>query len=224
MQLVTQPAVRPVRTKIADLLADLEQSPSWLAEKAGVPRSTVSRILKGDRTPTPETLATLAPILGVSLEQLVADTDAAERVAEAASLIALSHYEDAVEKYIAAEREQNIANDKVRVLAEQLDREEQRRRDAERRLDATERERDDARRSAAQNDENARLYSRALASAVGEIARLKADIAELGTQFSSARRTGRVAAILAAAAAAASTATFFHVRGREAKSKSTKGE
>lgn len=50
-----------IRKRISELLETSGMSASALAEKAGVERSTVTRILKGERTPTPETLALLAP-------------------------------------------------------------------------------------------------------------------------------------------------------------------
>ena len=55
----------PVRERIASLLDKLGQTPGWLAEKAGVERSTVKRILDGQRNPTAETLVALAPVLVV---------------------------------------------------------------------------------------------------------------------------------------------------------------
>jgi ribosome-binding protein aMBF1 (putative translation factor) len=48
-------ALSPVRERIRHLLDQLGQSQAWLAEKMGIERSTVARILKGTRNPTPKT-------------------------------------------------------------------------------------------------------------------------------------------------------------------------
>jgi transcriptional regulator with XRE-family HTH domain len=57
----------PIRKRIQARLDELNQTPAWLAEKAGVPRSTITRILRGERNPTPETLHEIAPVLGVEV-------------------------------------------------------------------------------------------------------------------------------------------------------------
>ncbi len=213
--MAAQTEPRPIGSRIAELLEEIDQSASWLAERSRMPRSTVTRIINGERQPTPETLAQLAPVLGVSVEQLVAETDAAHRVDEAASLIARRHYRDAIEKLIEAEREANNAKENARAFIEKLEAEEVRRQKAEARLETAERQRDDALRAAEQNARDARRYSDALACALADIARLKSNIGELGTQLTGSRRTNRVAAILAGAAAVASTATYFWTQDRD---------
>ena len=205
----------PVGARIAELLESLGQTPAWLAERSGFEKSTISRILHGQRTPSTQTLAAIAPWLGVSLDQLVEGTEIAKRVTETAELVARSHYEGAVRQMIQFERAANIAEDHLRAEREIARLEAERRRDVEARLEVVEKERDEARRVASRHEEDARRYGRALEFSLADIARLKTEIVELGKAVSASRRTGRITTILAGAAAVASAATYLTMSSRD---------
>ena len=102
----------PIGERIEELLGTLDKTPSWLASTVGVPRSTVHRILKGQRQPTAQTLAEFAMALGMQLEHLVVGTDAAARVSEAANLVSRDLHEQVVSKMI--EFESQPTNDLTR--------------------------------------------------------------------------------------------------------------
>lgn len=199
----------PIGARIETLLTGLGQTPAWLAEKAGVQRSTVTRILNRERNPTPETLQDLAPVLGVSLDQLVVGTDAAERVREAQNLVSRAHYEEAVHQIIEFERKANNLMSRVRDLEEALKSEQARSQKAEGALASVELERDTARRTAQHHECDARRYREALERAVSDVARLQTQVGELGEAVGEGKRTGRIAAILAGVAAVASVATYL---------------
>ncbi|WP_437713014.1 helix-turn-helix domain-containing protein [Sorangium sp. So ce448] len=199
----------PIGHRIKFQLDGLGQSPAWLAEKAGVPRSTVHRILTGDRNPTPDTLQLLAPVLGVTLEQLVAGTDAAERVKEAQNLVSREHYDEAIRQLIEFERNATNLAARLRETEEALRGERDRRQRAEGKLESAERERDEACLAAKRNERDAQRYREALERAVADVARLQTQVRELGEAVGEGERTNRVAAILAGVAAVASLATYL---------------
>jgi hypothetical protein len=88
----------PIGERILGLLVQVGESAAWLAEKSGVERSTVSRAVKGERHPSLETLSAFAPVLGVTLDELVTGTTAAARVKDAQSLVSRDHYDAAVQQ------------------------------------------------------------------------------------------------------------------------------
>ena len=180
----------PIRDRIATLLAALGQKSGWLADKAGVERSTVTRILQNKRQPNAETLATLAPILGVTVEELVAGTDAADRVENARRLIDRRHYDDAVRQIIEAEQK---ITDLSRALHEVKDREEKehnRRKDVEKILKTTHAELEamkpkleDALCAATRREQDVQKYRSALGRALTDMATLKTNAEQLGEQM-----------------------------------------
>jgi transcriptional regulator with XRE-family HTH domain len=200
----------PIGRRILGLLGDLNQSAAWLAERVGVARSTITRILNGERNPTPDTLQEIAPVLGLSVAQLVAGTNAAGRVKESEELIPRSAYESAVHQVIEFERQANELRARVRDLTEELLGEKQQRRQLSQELDHCCEDRDRARREAERREHEARRYREALERAVTDVAQLRAQVSELGAAVEANRRTGRVGAILAGVAAAVSVASYLN--------------
>jgi transcriptional regulator with XRE-family HTH domain len=213
---MTERVLIPIRDRIRDLLTQLGQSQAWLAEKMGVERSTVTRILKGTRNPTPKTLQEMAPVRGVSLEQLVAGTDAEDRVQEAQNLVPRSALNDAIQKVIEYERKLNDMAARNRDIVEASNRDRDQARDAranqaelQRHLAFVTEERDQARREARHHEQDARRYREALGRAVADVAQLQGHVQELGTAMEAGNRTGKVTAILAGVAAVVSVANYI---------------
>lgn len=211
------PKIVPIGRRIQALLDDLNQTPAWLAEMVGVSRSTVTRILKGERNPTPETIQEIAPVLGLTVAQLANGTDAAERVKQAKDLVARSDYEEAIRHCLDYERTARDAGVQLRDTRAELEsqREAARRantevREAIERAARMEAERDEAIRSARHHEEDARRYQEALKKAVTDVARLHEQVRELGKAVDAGRKTGHIGAILAGVAAAVSVATYLN--------------
>jgi transcriptional regulator with XRE-family HTH domain len=209
-------AVVRIGERIQKLLAELDQSPAWLADKVGVSRSTITRILKSERNPTPETLHEIAPVLGVGVAQLVAGTNAAERVKEAADIVSRHDYEAAVRQVVEYERKANDLASRARELEERHDQERERARRLGHELEESQRscsvlvdERDRARRDAEHHEQDARRYRDGLEKAVADVVALRAQVRELGAAVEASRRTTRVSAILAGVAAAVSVASYL---------------
>ena len=199
----------PIGDRIGTLLDQIGQNPSWLADRAGVSRSTISRILKAQRNPTPETLKEIAPVLGVELGQLGAGTDAAERVTAAEQLVARADYEAAVKHVIEFERQAHDLRAQLRDLTEERDNVREREREAKRNLIAAEQARDEALREARRFEHDAFRYRSALEKAVADLAQLQAEVSRLGSAVEASRATGRVGAILAGVAAVVSVASYL---------------
>ena len=206
----------PIGARIAQLLQGLHKTGSWLAETAGLERSTVQRAIKGTRQPTVDTLAVIAPALGVTLAQLVAGTDAAARIKDAEELIPRRHYDAAVREVLTYEARANEAVRRARELEEVLGQERSRTRTARAEAEGLrgefgrlEAERNAALRTAAASEHDARRYREGLAQAVKDVAHLREQLRELGQAVEESRRTGRVTAILAGAAAVASVAQYL---------------
>lgn len=206
----------PIGARIEARLNELGKNPSWLADMVGVSRSTVTRILNGERNPTPDTLNELAPVLGVELAQLVAGTDAADRVREAQNLVSRRDYEDAVKQIIEFERQASTLKAQLRELTDRDRKSEERvgqlakeLNEARRVCSVRELERDQARTEAARFEHQANRYLEGLGQAVSDVAQLRAKVRELSEQVQAGHRTGRVGAILAGVAAAVSVASYL---------------
>lgn len=211
------PKVTPIGRKIQAVLDELDQTPAWLAEKVGVSRSTITRILKAERNPTPETIQEIAPVLGLTVAQLANGTDAAERVKEAKDLVARSDYEGAIRHCLEYERAARDAGVQLRDTRAELESQQiaTRRantaaREATERSAKMEAERDEAVRAARHHEEDARRYQDALKKAVIDVARLHEHVRELGKAVEASRKTGHIGAILAGVAAAVSVATYLN--------------
>ncbi|MCC6648108.1 MAG: helix-turn-helix transcriptional regulator [Polyangiaceae bacterium] len=216
------PNAQAVGHRIESLLAGLGQTAAWLAERAGVERSTVTRIVRGERHPTPETIALLAPVLGVTVEQLVAETDAADRVDAAKQLVSKAHYDEAVRQVIEYERRASDLGVRVRDLQADLNQEQSRRRDAVRVAEERDRDARAAERRAASCEHDAQRYRDALERAVSDVARLQTKVQQLSAAVDDGRRHGRVAATLAGVAAVASVASYLATDSTTPKSPRTR--
>lgn len=192
-------SIVPVRVRIQQLLDAAHKNPAWLAEKAGVPRSTISRVLRGDRIPTAETLQCVAPVLGVTLAELVHGTEVVDRVKDAQELVHRRDYEAAVQKMIEYERKANDLEVRLRYQ------EEQSRKDLGNALS----ERDQARRDALRNEVEARRYRQGFDRAIADVEKLREQVRELGATARNGVWTSRAAAIMASIAAAWSVANYF---------------
>jgi transcriptional regulator with XRE-family HTH domain len=198
------------------LLKDAGRNPAWLAEKAGVSRSTITRILNGDRFPSAETLVTVAPVFGMDLAQLVAETDAADLVDQAQQLVSRLDYEGAVRQVIEFERRSHDLSARLRDQEEACLRHIERKKELQKDFEACKQdlrdaraERDRARDEARRHEVEAGRYRAALARAVGDLARLHARVGEIQKEAQAGRTAGQVAALLAGVAAAVSVATYL---------------
>jgi transcriptional regulator with XRE-family HTH domain len=209
--------------RIQSVLDAMGKNPAWLAEMVGVSRSTITRILNCDRNPTPKTLHEIAPVLGFEVAQLVAGTDAADRVKEAQDIVSRHDYEQAVRQLIEYERKANDLGVRVGELTERAEEERQRTRKLNEQLAASERrlvaladEREAAVREARHHEEegkrhreDADRYRQGLEKAVADVVALRAQVRELGAAVEAGRTTARVGAILAGVAAAVSVASYL---------------
>lgn len=196
----------PIGERIAALLKERGEKPSWLADAAGVERSTVTRLVTGKRSnPLPHTLTLLAGALGMSVEQLVAGTDAASRVAEAASLVPRADFEHVRQTMLDYERRAMEAEDRARRAEEEATRERERR---IREQTAREHKLVELRTRAVRQEKEAERFKALYVQATTDNDELKAQIAELGQAIDDSRRTTRIASILAGTAATASVLTY----------------
>ncbi len=79
--------------RLQRLLAESGRSQAWLVDTAQLSSSVVSRLVRGDRLPTFEHVAAMAPPLGLTVDALVAGTDAAQKIAVASQYVTRDHYE-----------------------------------------------------------------------------------------------------------------------------------
>ena len=208
----------PFRSRLQELIGKLMPpgTQASLAERTGLERSTILRLLRGQRKPTLRTLQVLAPALGVTVLELVTGTDAAICVPTAVDVVAREAYEAAVRQIITfeaqathlgqrlREAEQQGANDreKARRLRDQLD-------VRESELTKTVIERDHALREAARHERDAIKYREGLERAVTDVASLQETVRELTAAVEAGRTVSRTGAILAGVAAVVSVASYL---------------
>lgn len=192
-------------------------SQTWLADRSGIDRSLISRILNQERIPTAETLQALAPALGLDVATLVDGTDAAGRLSAVADHVRRSDYEEAVGKVIEYETRIRDLEARCRSQEEMVSAEAAARRTAE---SATEKERAESerkgaklseldRRHEAQTKELAR-YKVALQRALADFSTLKTRVADLQGELGKASKSSKTSALLAGVAAVTGVATLAH--------------
>jgi transcriptional regulator with XRE-family HTH domain len=220
--------VLPFSSRLQELLT--RQGPvgtqAALADRSGIDRSLISRMVKGERLPTSETLQALAPALGVGVAELVAGTDAESRLAEVSDHVRRSDYEEAVGKVIEYEGRIRELEGRARAQDEQLHREHAARRTAEDLFEAQRAAREKAEatlaelqgRHESQEQELAR-YKDALTRALAEFSTLKSRVEALQAEVGRSKDSSKVSALLAGVAAITGVATLAHFLGDTPSSK-----
>jgi transcriptional regulator with XRE-family HTH domain len=216
----------PFGERLLDLLERVQppRTQAWLAAKSGIPASTISRMLKGDRNPTPDVIESLAPVLGVEPLLLVAGTDAESRFKDSGDWIRKGNYEAAVRKLVEYETRLNDADIQARTATDAHERECSRRADLERQLSQAHLDldrrrwdiedlRDQDRRLQDQGRQlrsDLRRYQEGLYRAVTEVASLRAGMSSLAEELSSTKKSSRASTILAGVAAFTGVVTVAH--------------
>lgn len=215
MDIQSPPPVQ-IGQRIDAQLKNLGHTASWLADRANIERSTVTRILRHERHPNARTLQSIAAVLEVTVAELVSGTDAENDVDEAPDVISRDYYTQAVREVIEYERKAADLTSRLRDTTAELKHERERRQTAEDKLTSAERERDEARDAASR-------YADALDLAITDITMLRTQVDALVVDAKENKWTSRFVAGLASIAAAASVATYLtRATEREKTSKAQK--
>lgn len=197
---------------------------AWVADRAGLDRSLLSRIIQGKRSPTPEVLQCLGPVLGVEIEELVQGTDAEDRLTDAKYSVQQENYEAAVRQIIEYEWRSRDLENRLHFAGDALKEEEKRRKLAEDQAkdahclkEQLQRELGEARAMILSQEQGMRSYRHGLTKAVAEIGALRSKLQELGTELASTSKSSRTATILSGVAALAGVVTVAHFLGAEGK-------
>ena len=197
--------------RLQECLEALQRTQVWLADEAGISTSVISRIMNGERSPTPAVIESLAPALGVEPLQLVFETDAESRYRASGELVRKEIYE-------AAARQ--VAEDQV--LIAELERRLQSLSDAHAELGRTHHELDRARRDVDElKTENKELkadvqrYRSGLSRAVAEYSTLQGQLKTLADELANTKKTSRASAILGAVGAFTGVITVAHFLSRD---------
>lgn len=210
--------------RLASLLKQLEpkRSQAWLAERTGLDRSLVSRLLRDERVPTADALQCLAPALGVDVADLVRGTDAELRLHQVTQTVRRSDYEAVVQKLAEYEGHDGELRARVRTLEEALTREEDSRTNAQHAAseahmlrEHAERDLRHARETARRLELDLRRHRDALARAATEVAALRTRFRELQAELGSTAKSARTTAILAGVAAFTGVVTVAHFLGAD---------
>ena len=224
----------PIGDRIKERLAEFGQNAAWLADKAGVERSTISRVLSGDRKrPTADTLDHIAAVFGVTLAELVEGTDAQDRMVDEERLIPKSAFDDVMAHMLRFEREGIELRGQVRerddacraaetALATALAQADREKQQLHRTMLSMEQDKTEARRALAQCQEEALRYRAALDRAVYDVSALKIQLSEAMKKIEDTRFTSRAAALLATLGTAVSVATYLKVSDSPAPKKGSK--
>lgn len=187
---------------------------AWLAKRAGIEASTVSRWLRNERLPSLDTLEVVAPVLELSVEELVDGTNVSERSRSGPEFVPIAQYQQAVATLLDFERKSNEAEARLRdaqvSLAEERAARKEVRSELQELQDRLERE------TSANSSLQAEVerYRKALEKAVADIWTLNAHLADIEHVAKASAKSGRTTAVLAAIAAITGTATVAHYIGK----------
>lgn len=200
--------------RLHELLEKNGLSQAKLAERAGLERSTISRLIKGERAPTQETLKCLAPPLQVDVAQLVEGTDAADKLTEGASTVRRQDYEAVVQKMLeygalVKDLELRLRTSSEAVSQGQLERSRTSTQlsEVQFKLENTERDLQMERQRSIDLNHEVRRYRTALQRAVADVSSLRGQLEEIAAELKGSVKSSRTATILAGVAALAGVVT-----------------
>lgn len=193
-----------------------------LATRTGLDASLISRLARGERSPTPEALQCIATVLGMGVDQLVRDTDAASRLATAVDPIRDKEYAALVEKLVEFEgdaREAKARLDKM-CEAEKADRKSrlaaiEGRRTAEASLARAQAELQRLEALLAKRERELALTKERLAKAVAMFDSLRTKVRALEAELGAMGKSARAAALFGAIGAATGVATLSLLFGSD---------
>lgn len=205
--------------RLQQRLEQVKQSQAWLADKSGLSTSVLSRLVRCDRLPKLEHVAAMAPVLGTSVDLLVAGTDAEAHIAAASQYVPREHYEAVHQQLVEYEGRKNDLEARLRQALDDVDREKTRRlatqSDLTEKLGQAHLDLDRARRDFAEAKEQNRHYQAALHQAASDVSVLKAKLQEVQAAVNDGTNSSRLAAALAGVAAiGAVTAAAYLARAR----------
>jgi transcriptional regulator with XRE-family HTH domain len=201
--------------RLHELLEQSGMSQAKLSDRAGVERSTISRIIKGERTASLETLKLLATALGKDVGQVVEGTDAADKLAEATTMVRRQDYQAAIQKMLEFEEKTQDLARKLRVVEDSLGKIDSERGKAglelsglQFKLETTERDLAVERQRNAEQTQELKRYRSALQRAVADVSSLRGQLEDLAQELKGAAKSSRTATILAGVAAVAGVVTM----------------
>lgn len=210
----------PFGAKLASLLETHGISQASLSEKSGVDRSLISRMVRGDRKPSTETLRQLAPALAIDIAELVRGTDAEERLDGAIYSIEHDDYVAAMQRTIECEARNRELNAQLTSIRDALTHEEKRRVAAEIALSNAHMEQERARQDAKEarehiqrQEQELRRYRKGISRAVAQVASLRAKLRAIDEELASTKKSARLAAILSGVAALTGAVTIAYFLG-----------
>lgn len=218
------PVLIPFGQRLHALLEQHEPplSQAWLADRSGLDRSLISRIIRCERNPTSEALQSLAPALQMDIADLVRGTNAESRLHETSNLVQRQAYESAIRTLTEYEARLRDLDAQMRASREALVQEERRRKQAERetseahlQIQWAQRDLTDAKTHIQQQAQDLRQYQQALFKAVAEIGVLQTQFRELNEELASTKKSSRAGAILAGVAAITGVVTVAHFLGED---------
>lgn len=199
-----------------------EGTQAWLSKRSGIDQSLISRIIRGEREATAETLQALATALGTDVASLIAGTDAAGRMSAVGDHVRRSDYEEAVRKVIEYEGSLHdcraVLRSREEQLAEEVKARRQAERDAEQERISAEQARDDLADLQELHDLQAQeleRYKQALARALAEFSSLKSRLADLEAELGDTKKSSKAGALFSGIAAVTGVATLAHFLGED---------
>lgn len=204
----------PFGKRLHGLMEQHGISQARLADKAGVERSTISRLIKEQRNPTMDTLNCLAPVFGIDVHALVQGTDAEGRLDEEVSMVRRQDYDAVVQKMVECENKATDLERKLRSVEEGIAQGQEARTKAHIELCTMQFKVETAERDVAlERQRNSELsqelkrYRDALQRAVADVSSLRGQLEEVAREMKDSAKSNRTAAILAGVAALAGVVT-----------------
>lgn len=219
----------PFGKRLHSLMEQHGISQAKLADKAGVERSTISRLIKEQRNPTMDTLNCLAPVFGIDVHALVQGTDAEGRLDEEVSMVRRQDYDAVVQKMVECENKATDLERKLHSVEEGIEKGQEARTKAHIELCTMQFKVETAERDVAlERQRNSELsqelkrYRDALQRAVADVSSLRGQLEEVAREMKDSAKSNRTAAILAGVAALAGVVTVAtYLANDESKKRNT---
>lgn len=199
--------------RLHSLLELTGETQAWLADRSGLDRSLVSRLIKNDRLPTGDALRSLAPVLGIDLAEFVRGTNAEHRLDDAATAVRRADYEEALGTIIDFERKNRDLEARIRTLTETVKIEQLARQRAEKaagQVDSLQGQLAALRTESDAKSVEIVRYQHALGRAVAQFGALQRQLDDVRTELGESKSSARMASVLAGIAAVTGAASLAH--------------
>ncbi len=207
----------PFGERLKSLLTQKGITQAHLAARSGLERSTISRLIRGQRSLSSDAVHWLCPVLEIDIDDLVRGTDAEPKIRELSKVVRREVYDSVVKQLADYEGKYNDLQRKLEFADESLRKERERARESTQDASAAHIDlawaKQDLEIVKEQNKkliDDVKTYRAGLQRAVDELGTLRQQLSILAIELKDSKQTSKATSILSGIAAFTGVVTVAH--------------